>query len=126
MSTAASREAGNVAPDRLELVWHWAPIIYAFLTMAVILSLPCFPSHDGPVHLYYADILRGLLTHSGPYPQYFEIKSWVTPHMLEYFSLLVLELVFPALVAEKILVCVYVLLFTLYRLSMSDNRYSVK
>jgi hypothetical protein len=77
----------------------------------MILSLPLFPSQDGPVHLYYVDVLRGLLSHTGPYPQYFEIKSYLTPYMLEYYSLLCLEKVFSPLLSEKLLICVYVLTF---------------
>jgi hypothetical protein len=77
----------------------------------MILSLPLFPSQDGPIHLYYLDILRGLLSHSGPYSQYFEIKSYLTPYSLEYYSLLGLECVFSPLVSEKILICIYVLVF---------------
>ena len=79
----------------------------------MILSLPLFPSQDGPVHLYYVDVLRGVLTHVGPYAQHFEIKSYVTPYVVLYYSLLALETVFPPLISEQLLICGYVLAFIL-------------
>jgi hypothetical protein len=114
--------SARVAFDRL---WRMAAFVFAACTACMILSLPLFPSQDGPIHLYYVDVLRGLLTHSGPYPQYFAIKSYVTPYMLEYFSLMGLESVFSPLVSEKILLCIYVLLFVFgirYLLGALSNR----
>jgi hypothetical protein len=83
------------------------------LTALIPFAAPVFPSQDGPVHLYYADVLRGILTHSAPYAQYFELKSWLTPYALEYYSLMALETVFPLEVSEKLLLCGYILLFGL-------------
>jgi hypothetical protein len=71
------------------------PAVFGACAVAMILSLPLFPSQDGQRHLYYADILRGVLAHAGPYAQHFEIKSYVTPYALQYYSLLALETVFP-------------------------------
>ena len=94
-------------------LWRVAPLVFAACTVAMILSLPLFPSHDGPVHLYYVEVVKGLLTHSGPYAQEFAIKSYLTPYALEYYSLLALETVFPPLLSEKLLICGYVLVFIL-------------
>jgi len=97
--------------SRIALLWILAPFSFAACTVAMIFSLPFFPSHDGPVHLYYVDVLRGLLSHSGPYPQFFEIKSYLTPYMVEYFSLIGLERLFSPWMSEKILICAYALTF---------------
>jgi hypothetical protein len=104
---------GTDSSRRELLLWRFAPSVFGACAVAMILSLPLFPSQDGPVHLYYADILRGVLTHSGPYAQHFEIKSYVTPYVVLYYSLLALETVLPPLISEQLLVCGYVLTFIL-------------
>jgi hypothetical protein len=93
------------------LWWDKAALALLFCTALVVLAVPVFPSQDGPVHLYYVDVLRSLLTHSGPYVNYFEIKSLLTPYSLEYYSLLGLEFIFSPLLSERILVCCYILAF---------------
>ena len=93
-------------------VW-WEVAFVALLagSASVLLASPSFPSEDGPLHLYYVDVLRGLLTHSGPYPQYFQLKTLLTPYALEYYLLLALETVFSPLVSEKLLICGYIAAF---------------
>ena len=91
--------------------WNWAFLALLAATALILWAAPVFPSQDGPAHLYYVDVLRGVLTHSAPYAQYFRIKSLLTPYVLEYYSLLALELIFPAATSEKVLLCGYVLLF---------------
>lgn len=93
--------------------WDAAAIALVACTASVLLAAPLFPSQDGPVHLYYVDVLRGLLTHAGPYSQHFEIKTFVTPYALEYYSLLALEMVFSPAVSEKLLVGCYIFAFGL-------------
>ena len=93
--------------------WSWAGIALLAATTVILMAAPVFPSQDGPVHLYYVDVLRGLLTHSGPYARHFEIKSLLTPYALEYFALLALEAVFSAPAAEKVLLVCYIFAFGL-------------
>src|SRR5271165_6337573 len=85
---------GNSSSDRSDLWWDVAVLVLLGCTAAVVLAVPVFPTQDGPIHLYYTDILRSLLTHTGSYPQYFAIKSVLTPYALEYYVLLVLETAF--------------------------------
>jgi hypothetical protein len=94
-------------------LWNGAALALLASTALILLAAPFFPSQDGPVHLYYADVLRGLLTHSAPYAQYFEIKSLLTPYALEYYALLALETVFSPAVSEKLLLAGYILAFGL-------------
>lgn len=82
-------------------------------TAAIPLAAPVFPTQDGPVHLYYVDVLRGVLTHSAPYAQHFRIKTFLTPYALEYYSLLGLELFFSPVFSEKMLILAYILGFGL-------------
>jgi len=93
--------------------WNRSGIVLLLLTCAVVLACRVFPSQDGPVHLYYVDIIRDLLRHEGPYVGHFEIKSLLTPYASEYFVLLVLETVFSPETSEKLLVCGYVFAFGL-------------
>jgi len=95
------------------LGWRLTPLAFAICTIIMILLLPLFPSQDGPIHLYYVDVLRNLLAHTGPYAQYFEVKSYLTPYMLEYYALLGLEQFFSPFVSEEMLISTYVLMFIL-------------
>lgn len=110
-----NRAPGSEAPltARLGILWDSATIILLLCTAIIVLAVPVFPSQDGPVHLYYVDIVRSLLTHSGPYTQHFEIKSLLTPYALEYYSLLAFEMAFSPEVSEKLLVCCYIFAFGL-------------
>lgn len=96
---------------RQGILWDVAANALLACTAMVVLAAPVFPSQDGPVHLYYVDILRSLLTHSGPYAQHFEIKALLTPYALEYYSLLAFETVFSPALSEKLLVCCYIFAF---------------
>jgi len=108
-------------PERLALnsqkdsggFWWWQTlmIVLLCLTAALVLSLPVFPSQDGPVHLYYADLFRDLLMHSNQYGGYFEIKTVLTPYAFHYYVLIALETVFSPVMSEKILLCIYIVLF---------------
>jgi hypothetical protein len=82
-------------------------------TALIPFAAPVFPTQDGPVHLYYADVLRGVLTHSAPYAQHFQIKGLLTPYALEYYSLLALETLFSPAASEKLLVACYIFAFGL-------------
>ncbi|HEX3745335.1 MAG TPA: hypothetical protein VHW09_15430 [Bryobacteraceae bacterium] len=83
------------------------------LTAAIPLTVPMFPSQDGPVHLYYVDVLRAILTHSAPYAQHFQLTRFLTPYSLEYYTLLALEFVFSPIFSEKLLVAAYIFAFGL-------------
>jgi hypothetical protein len=77
-----------------------------------VLSLPLFPTSDGPMHLYYVHVLRELLG-KGPsaYEHYYFIKHLLPPYSLYYYSQMVLSMAVPDLMAEKIIVCTYFILF---------------
>ena len=78
-----------------------------------ILSLPLFPTQDGPIHLLFARIMQALLLHQDPgiFPQYYTVKHVLPPYAL-YYYLLVLFSHFGTLVtADKLVICLYAVLF---------------
>ena len=83
--------------------------LLAFLTgcfCVFVLSLPVFPSEDGPIHLYFATVLGALLSHSSPlYAQYYYVHHLLPPYSLHYYLLIVLMKVVSATTAEKLFVC---------------------
>ena len=78
-----------------------------------ILSLPVFPTQDGPMHLYYARIMQALIFHRDPgiYPRYFVIKHLFPPYSLYYYLLILLSTVMSLVTADKVVICIYVVLF---------------
>ena len=88
---------------------YWVPVV---LTCAWVLSLPVWPSQDGPLHLYYANILKQLMAHQpGVYADTYFIKSRVTPYSAYYHGLLLLNRVVSLETADKLIVCLYLLVF---------------
>lgn len=77
-----------------------------------MLSMPLLPTEDGPVHLYYAQILTQLLRHSDPLTaHFFRIKHLLPPYALYYYALVLLGRLVPLLLADRIIICVYFVLF---------------
>jgi hypothetical protein len=80
--------------------------------VAWMLSMPLLPTEDGPVHLYYAQILSRLIWHTHPATaQFFRIKHLFPPYSLYYYALVLLGRFLPFLLADRIVVCVYFVLF---------------
>ena len=77
------------------------------------LWLTSFPSQDGPVHLYYADVMKDLLRGNGQYGGHFTIKHLFPPYSLTYYLLIVLNAFAPPLLAERIFVSLYVVILAL-------------
>lgn len=77
-----------------------------------LLSLPSFPTQDGPIHLYYTHVLKALFSdHPGVYAEYYQVKHLLPPYALYYYALLGLSHFVPLLLADKIIVCAYVVSF---------------
>jgi hypothetical protein len=77
-----------------------------------ILSLPAWPSQDGPIHLYYVHVMRELLSHHATvYSRYYTIKHVLPPYALYYYTLLALSRLCSLLLADRLVLCAYVLLF---------------
>ncbi len=95
---------------------HGAPLLgprllfgAILLVFAVwILSLPIFPTQDGPMHRYYVHVLGSLLAHEPTYSVY-HIRHPLPPYLTHYGSLLVLYHLFPYDWAEKVFTCLVLL-----------------
>ena len=87
-----------------------------FWTLAALHLIPIWtfrylPTQDGPSHLNNAQILKACLTSASSYDQFFEIRSEPVPNWTSHVLLAAMYYVVPPLVAEKLLVSLYVLGF---------------
>ena len=81
---------------------------------AWVLSMPVFPSQDGPLHLYCVEVFRQLLAHHpGPYAQTYFINRYVPPYSLYYYGLIALGKLVSLTMADKIIVCSYFVILPL-------------
>ncbi len=79
---------------------------------AWMLSMPSFPTTDGPVHMYYVHVLGSLLLHTNAdYAHFFRIRHLLPPYSLYYYALLLLSGFMPMLVADRVIICVYFVSF---------------
>ncbi len=96
---------------RLPLALYGAALL---LTCVWVLSLPLFPSQDGPLHLYYINVLRQLLFHhAGVYTDTYTIRNYLPPYSTYYYGLIALGSVVSLEMADKLFVCLCVVLFAL-------------
>ena len=72
-----------------------------------------FPTQDGVSHVYNSQILTEYNSPEYQFRDYYEINWYPFPNWLSHFSLAVLMFIFPALIAEKIFLSLYVILFPL-------------
>ena len=75
-----------------------------------VLTLPIFPSQDGPMHRYYVHAFDSILQHQGIYSVY-NIRHPFPPYATHYLLLLALSHLFPFDLAEKLFVCLTFLCF---------------
>jgi hypothetical protein len=96
-------------PGRLGQGLFWIAVA---VCCAWILSLPLFPSQDGPLHLYYVNAFRQVLLHQpGVYSQAYSIRSYLPPYSTYYYGLIALGSVVSLETADKIFACLCVVLF---------------
>jgi hypothetical protein len=92
--------------------YFWLFTAIVLLYCLWVLSLPLFPTQDGPVHLYLATIFKGLLSHSaGIYDKYYFIRHYLPPYSFYYYLLVALMHVMSALNVEKLFVCLILISF---------------
>ena len=79
-----------------------------------LLSMPAWPSQDGPVHLYYTRVLGALFSNEpSPFRPYFFIKHLLPPYALYYYALLAFSHFMPLLTADRLVICGYIVSFIL-------------
>src|SRR5262249_47677534 len=69
------------------------------------------PTQDGPAHLYNAQVIKDYGNSAAGYKQYFKIPPNTLPNWTSHLLLAGLLFLFPPLVAEKLLVSLYILGF---------------
>lgn len=85
-------------------------IIVAYIVW--LLSLPAFPTQDGPIHLYYTHVLRALFSHYDTrYAHFYTIKHLFPPYAFYYYALLGLSHFVSLLMADRLIICAYVVSF---------------
>ena len=111
---------GDRAGIDLAYTGSWRNVLFEFVWCAavisqliIVFSADLFPSLDGPIHLYYVDVIRGLLNHTAPYSSVFTLRSPLPPYPFQYASMLLLEKLFSPFAAEKVLLGLYVLWFAI-------------
>ena len=80
----------------------FACLVFVFCAWA--LSLPLFPTQDGPIHKYYVHVIASLLSGSHAYGSYV-IRRPFPPYAIHYALLLGLTKFLSFDLAEKIFVC---------------------
>ncbi len=93
--------------------WSPASLLFSVVILGYcgwILSLPVFPSQDGPAHLYYADVLSQLLFHAPVFSSQYQITHLLPPYALQNYLLVLLLHWFSPVLAEKSIACLCVIL----------------
>ncbi len=75
-----------------------------------VLSLPLFPTQDGPMHRYYAHALGAVLAHQPAFGVY-QVRHPFPPYATQYISLLALFHIFSFDLAERVFTCLDILCF---------------
>lgn len=91
---------------------------YLIIALIVIYLLPIwmfdyFPTQDGVSHVYNAQIITEYNNSNYEFNDYYEINWFPFPNWLSHISLALLMYIFPSLIAEKIFLSLYVILFPL-------------
>jgi hypothetical protein len=72
-----------------------------------------FPTQDGPSHLYNAKIMKEYNNPDYKFNEYYDLNLKVFPNWFSHAFLAGLMFVFPPLIAEKLLISIYIILFPL-------------
>lgn len=84
---------------------RWPFVLLLAAHCAWILSLPSFPTHDGPMHLYYIGVLHHLLAGKSVFSDFYSIRTNpIPPYTLQYVILFLLTSVVGFIAAEKAMV----------------------
>ena len=74
--------------------------------ISFLLWLPVFPSGDGPVHLYYANVLSSLVHHQPGYAHDYAIRHLFAPYLVHYLALISFERFTTPPLAEKLFLAI--------------------
>jgi hypothetical protein len=105
--------------SRLADLWerlrrHGEPTVFAILTFAHLIPVWAFaylPTQDGPAHLNNAQIIKDYANPTAGYSDIFELRMTPLPNLTSHLLLAALLFAAPPLIAEKVLVSLYVVGF---------------
>lgn len=88
--------------------------ILTAINLIPLLIFESFPTVDGPAHLYNSRIIIELISEkNSALADYFSFNRNINPNWAGHFALSSLMIIFPALIAEKILIISYLIFFPL-------------
>lgn len=96
------------------LVGHAEAVVFWAIVCAYLLPIWAFryvPTQDGPSHVFNAQVLREYGHSAAGYEDFFELRPDPLPNLTSHVLLAGLLYLFPPLIAEKLLVSLYVLGF---------------
>ena len=99
--------------SRFYTKWSLLMGVFIVLYLLPIWLFPYFPTQDGVSHVYNSQILTEYNNPDYQFRDYYEINWYPFPNWLSHFSLAALMFIFPPLVAEKVFLSLYVILFPL-------------
>ena len=99
--------------SRFYTKWSLLVGVLIVVYLLPIWLFPYFPTQDGVSHVYNSQILTEYNNSEYEFRDYYEINWYPFPNWLSHFSLAILLFVFPPLIAEKVFLSLYVILFPL-------------
>jgi len=90
---------------------NWLMIFLVVASLVPIWLFRYIPTQDGPAHLYNAHVLREYLNPDYNFQQFYNLRTMFIPNLIAHALLGLFMFVFPPLIAEKMVVSLYVILF---------------
>jgi hypothetical protein len=91
----------------------WLMIVLVAASLAPVLMFRYIPTQDGPAHLYNSHILREYLNPDYNFQQFYRLRATLFPNWIAHALLSLFMFLFPPLIAEKVVISLYVILFPL-------------
>lgn len=78
------------------------------INIAFLFFTRFYPSMDGPAHLYNSNLIKHLILKNNFLSDFYQINAIPIPNWISHFILSIFRLVFPAWLAEKLLLIFYI------------------
>lgn len=111
--------AQSVTRGQLKLSWNiplefvrreWLAIALTLASLVPVWLVHFLPTQDGPSHLYNAQVLREFANPAFHFQEYYRLSFALFPNWIAHTLLALLMIVFHPLIAEKLLISLYVIL----------------
>jgi len=91
----------------------WLILVLVAGSLAPIWLFRYIPTQDGPAHLYNSQILSQYLNPDYNFQQFYSLRATLFPNWIAHALLSLSMFLFPPLIAEKVVISLYVILFPL-------------